>query len=422
MGFFDKLFEKKAKANLTLNWQYNQPKWNTQKDKQFITEGYNSIVWVYAAVSLLSSCGSSVPWKLFRKQRSGKLIEITEHPILNIVNNRVNDYMTSKDFFDIWITSLALNGKFFAELDNHNYPTQLFQLYSYLVKPIPNKKTFIGGFEYELDEKVIFKANEILWSKFNNPLDAYDGLSPIKSMARTIDSENAGIEWNKSTLENSAVPVGAIKINGLITEDQRIRIKDDWIKKYSGSNNGRVPLILEGEKVDYVNFGMSAVDMDFLEQRKLNREEILAGFGVPPNCVGILEHATYSNYEQALRALWENTIIPRYLENIKNTLNKELCNRYADNLVLSYDLSGIAAVKESQDKLSARSRELFTTGIITRNEARRMIGFEELDDEDGDLFYNETEPQPDTSDSSQNGSKNDSNNKDGNSFKDKEEE
>ena len=384
MGILDFLTKKKwqyvQKANLNL------PIWSTQKDKQYITEAYNRIVWVYACISAISNATSSVPWLLYRKVRGGRLIEIEEHPILTMMNIKANDYMSSKDFIDYWVTYLAIEGKFFAEYINPNMPTQLFPLYPHYMYPVPSQKEFIAGFEYRMDDMIKYEAKEILWSKFNDPMDVYQGMSPIKSLSRTIDTENEAVDWNKSTLQNAGVPAGVFQVTNP-TPELSERLGEEWLKRYGGGKNARKPLILNADKANYIPLGLSPIDMDFLNQRKVNRIEICSAFGVPSQIVGDPEGQTYSNYAEAQKAFWENTVITKYLEHIKDKLTQDLLPRYADNLELRYDVSNVQALKENEEMKSKRVMELFKSGLISRNEARYQLDFEDADNEE--VFYNE---------------------------------
>lgn len=385
MAFWDR-FLRKQKYQYVSEGNYNKPYWTTQKDKQFITEAYNKIVWVYSCVTQISSATSSVPWLLYRKGLRGRMIEIESHPILEILNNKANSFMSGRDFIDLWTTYLAIQGKFYAEYINPNLPTQMIPLYPHYMKPIPNKKEFVSGYEYNLDKAIYYNREEILWSKFNDPIEIYDGLSPIKSLMRTIDTENEAVNWNKATLQNAGVPAGIFTIQNPSPELMD-NLRDEWRKRYGGGNNARLPLVLNADRAEYQSIGLSSVDMDFLNQRRLNRTEICSAFGVPSQLVGDPEAQTYSNFGEAVKSFWENTVIPRYLEHIKDKLNSDLVSRYADNLVLTYDLSGVTALKESQDALTKRTIELWKNGLIKRNEARFALEYEDV--QDGDLFFNE---------------------------------
>lgn len=395
MGIFD--FLKKDKWKYVPSGNLDKPIWSTQKDKQFITEGYNRIVWVYACVGAISSAVSSVPWLLYRKGRNGRLIEIHDHPILTLLNSKANPHMSSKDFLDYWATYLAIEGKFFAEYSNPQFPNAIYPLYPHYMNPIPHRTEFISGFEYRVDEPILYKSNEVLWSKFNDPLDVYQGQSPIRAMARTIDTENEAVDWNKSTLQNSGIPAGLISVQNPSPELSR-RLEEEWKSRYGGSKNARKPIILNADKASYMSIGLSPIDMDFLEQRKVNRTEICAAFGVPSQIVGDPEGQTYSNYGEAQKAFWENTVISRYLDHILEKLQSDLLPRYADNLILKYDLSGVGALKENEDKKAARIDMLWKSGLIKRNEGRYALDFED-DIEKGNVYFNElmTQPTPPTS-------------------------
>jgi phage portal protein BeeE len=103
--------------------------------------------------------------------------------------------------------------------------------------------------------------------------------------------------------------------------------------------------------------------------------------------VGDPEGQQYSNFSEAVKSFWENTVIPRYLELMKDQLNRDLVSRYADNLRITYDISAIGALKESQDHLVKRNVDLWKNGLISRNEARYALDYEES--LEGNVFINE---------------------------------
>lgn len=380
--------EKKYNSTQYTNrFNYNRAKWSTQNDKEYIKESYERLVWVYACVSKISSCVSNVNWKLYRRQLNGKKKEIQEHPLLNLVNVNASSNLSSTDFFDLWATYLALNGKFFALYNFPKIPTELYYLYPFCTKPIPSEHDFVSGFEYQYDaNKKTYKKEDILWDKFNDPLDAYEGMSPIRAMARTIDTENESMDWNKATLQNAGVPPGAFQIENAGPQI-RETLRRDWLERYAGNKNARIPLLLDSSKASYVNFGLSPIDMDFLEQRKLNRLEICTAFEVPGQVAGDPEGQTYANFESALKSFWENTILPKYLYKIQNKLNSDLVARYADNLILEADLNGISALNDSQEALFARAIDIFESGMVTKNEARAIAKLDDVKDDSGDKYH-----------------------------------
>jgi HK97 family phage portal protein len=375
---FDKfvnLFKTKAIRYL-FNTSYGTPKWSITSDEKYIREAFEKIVWVYSCVTMISSAVANVEWCLYNKV-NGEVEEIESHRILDLLNNQVNPNMSSRDFFDLWATYLALNGKFFAVFDSPINPTIIEPLITYFVKPIPNLEDFISGVNYDVNGiSTDYSKNLVLWSKFNDPLDLYEGLSPIKALARVLDTENSAIDWNKTSLDNSGVPPGALVVESP-TEQQIKGIREKWKENYAGKQNVRMPLILDSEKAKYIPFGVNQVEMDFILQRKINRVEICSGFGVPGQVVGDPEGQTYSNYSEALEAFWKNTVIPKYLNHIKSILNLQLLPKFlgTQNMYIDYDLDNVEVLSENQNEITDRVLNMYNNDFITLNEGRERLGW-----------------------------------------------
>ena len=379
-------FKRKAVQYL-YNTSYGTPKWSLRNDEQYIREGQQKLLWVYACVSMISAAVSNIEWCLYSKN-NGEVEEIEEHEILNLINNKVNPNMTSRDFFDLWATYLALNGKFFAVFDSPIQPTSLDVLLPFFCKPIPDLENFISSINYNISgNDTNYSRNLVLWSKFNDPLDLYEGLSPIKAMARTIDTENSAIDWNKNSLDNSGIPAGLLTMLNP-TEGQISAAKEKWVENYAGKKNVRTPLILDGEKVNYQSFGINQVEMDFILQRKVNRIEICAGFGVPGQIVGDPEGQTYSNYKEAMGAFWKNTIIPKYLNHIKSILNMSLVPKFIDskNMYIDYDLDDIEVLQEDTTIKTNNIINMWVNDLITLDEARNCLGWGNIEDIEGNVL------------------------------------
>lgn len=379
---FDKfvnLFKTKAIRYL-FNTSYGTPKWSITNDEKYIREAFEKIVWVYSCVTMISSAVANVDWCLYNKV-NGEIEEVESHRILDLLNNQVNPNMSSRDFFDLWATYLALNGKFFAVFDSPINPTIIEPLITYFVKPIPDLQDFISGVNYDINGiSTDYSKNLVLWSKFNDPLDLYEGLSPIKAMSRVLDTENSAIDWNKTSLDNSGVPPGALVVESP-TETQIKGIREKWKENYAGKQNVRMPLILDSEKAKYIPFGVNQIEMDFIMQRKVNRIEICSGFGVPGQVVGDPEGQTYSNYNEALEAFWKNTVIPKYLNHIKSILNLQLVPKFlgTENMYIDYDLDDVEVLAENQNEITDRVLNMYNNDFITLNEGRERLGWSALE-------------------------------------------
>jgi hypothetical protein len=120
---------------------------------------------------------------------------------------------------------------------------------------------------------------------------------------------------------------------------------------------------------------MTAKDMDWLEGSKLSREEICAAFGVPPIVVGIFDHATYSNYDAAMLALWQDCLIPLGSK-ITNTINHWLKGKAKTKETLRFDYSAVAVLQQMEQARIDRYLKLLSGGKVTPARAAEMVGID----------------------------------------------
>jgi hypothetical protein len=68
---------------------------------------------------------------------------------------------------------------------------------------------------------------------------------------------------------------------------------------------------------------LTAEEAQYVETRKLNREEVCAAYDVPPPVVHILDHATFSNITEQMRSMYRDTMAP-VLKGLEAVVEKEL--------------------------------------------------------------------------------------------------
>ena len=128
-----------------------------------------------------------------------------------------------------------------------------------------------------------------------------------------LDTHNAASFWNKALLDNSARPSGALVYAGPegahLTDEQFSRLKEELEENFSGATNAGRPLLLEGG-LDWKALSLSPKDMDFTESKAGAAREIALAFGVPPLLLGLPGDNTFSNYAEANRAFWRQTVLP----------------------------------------------------------------------------------------------------------------
>ncbi|MDQ0417913.1 HK97 family phage portal protein [Croceifilum oryzae] len=364
------------------NNQNGVPQYNSWDAGKAIREGYKASTWVYACIRKLSDQIASVPLVVWKKSGKSEWIRAPEHPLEQLLQ-RPNPRMTGIQMNKAMTTYLHLAGNhYWYIIEVGGVPRELWPLRPDRVRPIPSKTEFIGGYQYNLDGvSQYFDVNEISHFRFLDPYNDFLGMSSLQAVARIVDSDSEAVNWNRSSMENRAVPPGALVADGNLTEDQFTRLKGEVEQKISGVKNARKPLLLEAG-LKWQSLAISPTDMDFIEGRRLNREEICAAFGVPPVLVGIQDASTYNNYETAKRALWEDTIIP-YLEDIVAQVNQDLTPRFGDNLWVEPDLTEVPALQEKFDDKVTSAQKLWAMGVpFEKLNERLELGMDDIPDSD----------------------------------------
>jgi phage portal protein BeeE len=161
-------------------------------------------------------------------------------------------------------------------------------------------------------DEVVDGVRPILHVRLFHPDNDHYGMSPIEAAATAIDIHNTAAGWNKALLDNSARPSGALVYaasNGQMTDEQFTRLKSELETNFQGARAAGRPLLLEGG-LAWKPLSLTPKDMDFIEAKNAAAREIALAIGVPPMLLGIPGDNTYSNYQEAQRAFWHQTVLP----------------------------------------------------------------------------------------------------------------
>jgi hypothetical protein len=113
-------------------------------------------------------------------------------------------------------------------------------------------------------------------------------------------------------------------------EGAKARFKAQWQAQYAGNGSqvGGTPVLEDG--MEFVPAAMTAEQLQYVESRKLSREEAAAAYFIPPPMVGILEHATFSNITEQHKMLYADCLGP-WLTQITEELDLQLLRDYPAN-------------------------------------------------------------------------------------------
>jgi HK97 family phage portal protein len=114
---------------------------------------------------------------------------------------------------------------------------------------------------------------------------------------------------------------------------------------------------------------LSPQDMDFVALKAAAARDIALAFGVPPVLIGLPGDGTYSNYREANKALWRQTVLPmadKILSGLAQGLGDAL-----PGLAIEVDMNRLPALVEDRAMLWDR---IAMADFLSPEEKRAMLG------------------------------------------------
>jgi len=355
-------------------------RWTPRDYAALSREGYARNAIVYRAVRLIAESVGGLSYLLYQGAQ-----ELTVHPLLDLIR-RPNPRQDGAAFLEAVASHLVLAGNAYIEavgLAGAGAPNlqvrELYALRPDRMKVVPGPDCWPQAYDYTVGGQTVrFDQSAalppILHLSLFNPLDDYYGLSPLEAAAVAVDTHNAAARWNKALLDNAARPSGALVYDGadgnVLSAAQFERLKRELTDEYQGTAHAGRPMLLEGG-LDWKPMSLSPQDMDFMEAKHAAAREIALAFGVPPMLMAIPGDNTYSNYQEANRVFWRQTVLP-LAARIGAALTQWLAPAFGRDLTLGVDSDRIEALAADRAALWERVTK---APFLTVNEKRAATGY-----------------------------------------------
>ncbi len=355
--------------------------YETVTGQQVTTTRAMQMTTVFGCVRVLAESVGMLPCRLVKQ--TGRSIETAASHRLNyLLSVAPNGYMTSQEFWELLVACLCLRGNFYA------YKVYALGQVVELLPIDPGAVTPKLNDDWTVSYKVTFKNGEQrtlsqdeIWHVRLFTLDGLHGLNPIAYARQAIALGLSTEEHGSRLFTNGAVTSGVLATEQALTDEAFNRLKTQFHGEHMGVANAYKPMILE-MGLNWKPISLNAEDSQFLETRKMQRDEICAIFRVPPHLVASLEKATFNNVENLGLSFVNYALVP-YLTRIENRIrvgllnDKDRANHYAKfnaGALLRGDLKGRY---ESYGKG-------IQWGILSPNDCREL---EDLNPRDGGDVY-----------------------------------
>jgi HK97 family phage portal protein len=372
-----KQFEKKAAPTFLTTWTHvrNDPNVDPYALSE---EGYRKNSIASACISMIATSAPEAPLKVYRPTPNG-LEELPDHWLSRLLA-RPNPFISSYELWEWVHTFLNTNGNAYLLLHRNDVSEPIVEievLRSDCMIPLLNDAGSIVAYHYQVSGQPIrYEPWQILHLMFPDPLNPGMGLSPLARVIREVAIDNEATDFTRSFFKNAAVPYGILSSDQRLREEEVERTREKWFQWFKGfrGKNRFKPAVL-GQGLEYKQIGLNFSDMEFETVRALTETRICGAFGVDPVLIpsftGIKYGGKYSNYSEARRHLWEETIVPA-LKRIESKITSQLLA--SEGLVAYFDLSQVKALQENEERKFSRIAQSFQAGILKLNEARTELG------------------------------------------------
>jgi len=332
------------------------------------TEFYSR--WIFSCVNLISNKLAETEWRLYQMNKKGEVVELLDHELLGLLY-KFNDQMTKFDSLKLSFIYFLLQGQSPWVLDKNEKgkteqifvvpPTQL-KVAGKDENGNPTQYKYNGTI-YSKDKVIIFKNPDP-----NNPKVGRSHIEAIREVAETDDKMT---KWNKNLMISGAKPSVVVEVPAILQPDEQKLLQEQFNEAYGGFENANKVMVLSnGAKMN--PYSIPPKDLEWIQGRGMNRDEILSVFGVPKILLGLEGQYNRATAETSEMVFGKYTLDP-IMTMITEQLNEFLVPIFGDNLYLDFE-----SFAPEDSELQLRWLQAGTNVWLTVNEARESLGKEPL--------------------------------------------
>ena len=330
---------------------------------------------IRTVVDFLGRNIASLGLHVFKRAGDADRKRLTDHPLADLMA-RPNPWTTRYDFFDAMVRDLAIYDRFLAvKIKAGSGKVALMRIPPTMFSPVGGTWFMAEAFEVKGSKgKQTYKADQVVYVSGYSPEGDIGGVSPIESLRAVLAEEYEAARMRAQVFRNGARASGYLKRPKDAppwTADGRDRFRTGWRSQYtaSGPQAGGTPILEDG--MDFVSAAQSAKDLQYIEARKLTREEVASAYFIPPPMIGLLDRATFSNVKEQHKHLYQDTLGP-WLQRIQQALMLQLLDDFedTDGVYLEYNIE--EKLRGSFEDQASQLQSAVGGPWMSRNEARAM--------------------------------------------------
>jgi HK97 family phage portal protein len=344
---------------------------------------------VTACVGLLADMIAKLPVYLYRPSRKGPR-EITNHPAIKLLAGVPSYLHTNYELRSLMMTGVGLGGNGYARIfrDAFYEPRAIEWLAPCDVTPElvkrPSGERFVR-YKVQGVAEPLTRADIIHVRGFC--FDGIMGMSPIRMLRESIGTSLAQTKAAGNLMRNGTRWPGIMVLEGVTKKEVLEDARDEVNRNLTGTMNaGRLPVIGGNMKFIQTN-GMSFVDAQFVESRKMELHEVARHYRVPAFMVDSTATSTWGTGIEQQTLGFLNFSLDPYLVAWEQSLALSLLTgeEIAAGYAFQFDRDKLANVA-----LEARANFFQTMrniGVFSPNDVRAELGYTMIAPEDGGDDY-----------------------------------
>lgn len=290
---------------------------------------------VWASVSLIAGAISSLPMHIYRRSAEGDMTRDINADLWWILNEQFSPRWPASAGWSFITASKLLHGDGFAEIlrNRSGAISGLMPLHPNRVRVIATPDGQRLVYEVQPDPTITRPDPSVASIRtldqddiLHVPGFGFNGLRGMSALRFSL--RNSGrLAINAQTfssrfLENMARPDFALKAAANLTDEQFQRLKT-MLDVHRGPGRAGTPMILEGG-LDIKELTMPLEDVQLLETRKFQVEEIARAFGVQPFMIGHVDKtSSWGTGIEAMGAGFVRYTLRDHLNAFENEMNRK---------------------------------------------------------------------------------------------------
>jgi HK97 family phage portal protein len=318
----------------------------------------------WAGLERWSNVVSSLPIKI--QEFNGTLWEDNNKTDLALLfNGKVNRYQTKTEFF----LTLMLNFKSFGN--------------AYIVKSMSTSGRITAMFclaSSQVEIKVLSDGSQVFIHTADGVTTAYSdnsiwhikgfgngtiGLNTMQFASNAISIGISGEDRVSKTFKNAGKPNGILKFDGELSQEQRQMLKKEFADLLTGDSL----MVLEKE-FDYEQTQMSATDMQLLESRRFQIEDIGRFLDIPSVLINDTANSTVwgAGISEVINGWYKLSLRPTVLLIAESMKVNLISPAKRSKTRILFDFDDLLRLNR-KERAEAQLKEI-NSGITTPNEAR----------------------------------------------------